>query len=189
MPLLPCCAAPSELARPANLICRRCCVLTDRVFITNQSNDAARARYLLLLSPYRWKSLLEDLRKPNHRRRDPLAQRPFIDGKTAASFYLDAACERKIDRRGRVSIPQRLRDFAELKRDAVMLELRAELGEVQLWQPETFRRCLEEVERCLFPPEILRRGWSAITARPACRATLHNICSVEDGEKRVFTYR
>jgi DNA-binding transcriptional regulator/RsmH inhibitor MraZ len=53
--------------------------------------------------------------------------------KKLQKFYLDAAYELRLDKRGRVLIPRLLREFAGLKRNVMLVSLEICVNRFQLW--------------------------------------------------------
>jgi MraZ protein len=52
----------------------------------------------------------------------------------------------KLDNQGRINIPQHLLEYAELKKEVMIIGV---LNKIELWNPELFRKEMEETERYL----------------------------------------
>ena len=70
---------------------------------------------------------------------DPLSS----EGRALTRYFYAAATEAEPDRQGRILIPPRLGEYAQLERDVVVAGVRDRL---EIWNRETWRRQRDEIE-------------------------------------------
>jgi MraZ protein len=114
----------------------------DRIVITNFVVDGARCLDVYPLDE--WARFEEQIRaKPKFERRMLLFQ----------NYYLGGACECLMDKQGRILIPPLLREYANLKRDVVLVSA---LEKFRLWNQETWKKLFAEAEeKLLQDPDFL----------------------------------
>jgi MraZ protein len=73
------------------------------------------------------------------RRSDEVASSPLsdTDGRAYARMFFGASDEAKLDAQGRVTIPQRLRESAGIRKEVVVLGVR---DRMEIWDREAFER-------------------------------------------------
>jgi MraZ protein len=73
------------------------------------------------------------------RRSDEVAASPLSDaaGRAYARLFFGSSDEAKLDGQGRLTIPQRLRDVAGIRKDVVVLGVR---DRMEVWDKEAFER-------------------------------------------------
>ena len=116
----------------------------DRIIITNFSLTGLRC---LEVYPFdEWQRLEEQIRtKPQF---DP-------DMVTFQNYYIGSASECIVDKQGRILIPPALRQYANLKRDAVFV---GALEKFRVWDRETWEKSsLHAEDKFAQDPEFLRR--------------------------------
>lgn len=105
--------------------------LTENVLIVTQAIDHC----LWLFTPEEWKNVsskLMDQASPFNERNRLVLRR-----------FIAPAQEVEFDKAGRLSIPQSLREYAQLEKDCVILGVNKYL---ELWDAETYRAYLAESE-------------------------------------------
>jgi MraZ protein len=115
----------------------------DRIIITNFS--LAGMRCLEVYPMDEWLRLEAEMRtKP---RFDP-------DMVAFQNYYIGSACECVVDKQGRILIPPALRQYANLKRDAVFV---GALEKFRLWDRETWEKSSLHAEDKFAQEDFLRR--------------------------------
>ena len=70
-----------------------------------------------------------------------------------ANYYVSGAHECQLDAQGRILIPELLRAYADLGRDAMFA---GDIDKFRIWNKETWRQVFEEDERVVLEnPELL----------------------------------
>ena len=70
-----------------------------------------------------------------------------------ANYYVSGAHECQLDAQGRILIPELLREYADLGRDAMFA---GDIDKFRIWNKETWRQVFEEDERVVLEnPELL----------------------------------
>jgi len=106
----------------------------DRLYITNFIFEGARC--LELYPPAEWEDVLSRFKGKKGDRATQLFE----------AFYVGGAHEVPVDRQGRILIPQRLRDFAQLDREVTFS---ARHDRFQLWDKPTLEKILKSAEEQL----------------------------------------
>ena len=105
--------------------------LAGNVLIVTQALD----RCLWLFTPEEWKTVASKLME---------AASPFSEkNRLVLRRFVAPAQELEIDKSGRLSIPQSLREYAALSKDCVLLGVSKY---IELWDAESYRHYLEESE-------------------------------------------
>lgn len=114
----------------------------DRIVITNFVVDGARCLDVYPLDE--WMRFEEQIQiKPKFERRMVLFQ----------NYYLGGACECLVDKQGRILIPPLLRQYANLKRDVVLVSA---LEKFRVWDQEAWKKMFAEAEEKLMQdPDFL----------------------------------
>ncbi|MBI2090595.1 MAG: division/cell wall cluster transcriptional repressor MraZ [Deltaproteobacteria bacterium] len=114
----------------------------DRIVITNFVVDGARCLDVYPLDE--WMRFEEQIQsKPKFERRMVLFQ----------NYYLSGACECLVDKQGRILIPPLLRQYANLKRDVVLVSA---LEKFRVWDQEAWKKMFAEAEEKLMQdPDFL----------------------------------
>lgn len=100
----------------------------NRLFITNYM--LVLEPCLALYSPQQWNEVTERALQKSRADSDP-------DQELAQFFYFARAHEVELDRQGRILIPAKLRDFAQIEREATFS---TQPGVLLLWSRSTFAR-------------------------------------------------
>lgn len=114
----------------------------DRIVITNFVVDGARCLDVYPLDE--WMRFEEEIqKKPKFERRMVLFQ----------NYYLGGACECVVDKQGRILIPPLLRQYANLKRDVVLVSA---LEKFRVWDQGAWKKMFAEAEEKLMQdPDFL----------------------------------
>ena len=114
----------------------------ERIVMTNFVVDGARCLDVYPLDE--WVRFEEEIRKkPKFERRMILFQ----------NYYLGGACECMVDKQGRILIPPLLRQYANLKRDVVLVSA---LEKFRVWEREAWKKMFGEAEEKLMQdPDFL----------------------------------
>ncbi|MBI2359434.1 MAG: division/cell wall cluster transcriptional repressor MraZ [Deltaproteobacteria bacterium] len=114
----------------------------DRIVITNFVVDGARCLEVYPLDE--WMRFEEEIRKkPKFERRMVLFQ----------NYYLGGACECLVDKQGRILIPPPLRDYANLRRNVVLVSA---LEKFRVWDQDAWKKMFAEAEEKLMQdPDFL----------------------------------
>jgi MraZ protein len=114
----------------------------ERIVMTNFVVDGARCLDVYPLDE--WLRFEEEIRKkPKFERRMILFQ----------NYYLGGACECVVDKQGRILIPPLLRQYANLKRDVVLVSA---LEKFRVWNQEAWKKMFGEAEEKLMQdPDFL----------------------------------
>lgn len=114
----------------------------DRIVITNFVVDGARCLDVYPLDE--WMRFEEQIQsKPKFERRMVLFQ----------NYYLGGACECLVDKQGRILIPPLMRQYANLKRDVVLVSA---LEKFRVWDQEAWKKMFAEAEEKLMQdPDFL----------------------------------
>lgn len=114
----------------------------ERIVMTNFVVDGARCLDVYPLDE--WVRFEEEIRKkPKFERRMILFQ----------NYYLGGACECVVDKPGRILIPPLLRQYANLKRDVVLVSA---LEKFRVWDREAWKKMFGEAEEKLMQdPDFL----------------------------------
>ncbi|OGP30871.1 MAG: division/cell wall cluster transcriptional repressor MraZ [Deltaproteobacteria bacterium GWA2_57_13] len=114
----------------------------ERIVMTNFVVDGARCLDVYPLDE--WVRFEEEIRKkPKFERRMILFQ----------NYYLGGACECVVDKQGRILIPPLLRQYANLKRDVVLVSA---LEKFRVWNQEAWKKMFGEAEEKLMQdPDFL----------------------------------
>ena len=114
----------------------------DRIVITNFVIQGNRCLDVYPLDE--WLRFEDDIKKkPKFERRMVLFQH----------YYLGGACECSLDQQGRILIPPLLRNYANLKRDVVLV---SGLEKFRLWDKEAWKKIFAEAEEKLMQdPDFL----------------------------------
>lgn len=114
----------------------------ERIVITNFVVDATRCLDVYPLDE--WLRFEEEIRKkPKFDRRMVLFQ----------NYYLGGACECEVDTHGRILIPPMLRQYANLKRDVILVSA---LEKFRVWDREAWKKVFAEAEEKLMQdPDFL----------------------------------
>jgi len=105
--------------------------LTDKVLIITQSVDGC----LWLFTPYEWEQFSSKIME---------SASPFNSNSRSVLRRLIApAQEVEFDKAGRISIPQSLRDYANLSKDCVVLGLNKY---IEIWDAERYKNYLVETD-------------------------------------------
>lgn len=114
----------------------------DRIVITNFVVDGARCLEVYPLDE--WMRFEEEIRKkPKFERRMVLFQ----------NYYLGGACECAVDKQGRILIPPPLRDYANLRRNVVLVSA---LEKFRVWDQDAWKKMFAEAEEKLMQdPDFL----------------------------------
>ncbi|MBI4524089.1 MAG: division/cell wall cluster transcriptional repressor MraZ [Deltaproteobacteria bacterium] len=105
----------------------------DRIIITNFVVDGTHCLDVYPIDE--WVRLEEEIRKkPKFERRMVLFQ----------NYYLGGASECLVDKQGRILIPPRLRQYANLKRDVVVVSA---LDKFRVWDREAWKKIHTEAEQ------------------------------------------
>ena len=114
----------------------------ERIVITNFVVDATRCLDVYPLDE--WIRFEEEIRKkPKFDRRMVLFQ----------NYYLGGACECVVDTHGRILIPPMLRQYANLKRDVVVVSA---LEKFRVWDKDAWKKVFAEAEEKLIQdPDFL----------------------------------
>ncbi len=114
----------------------------DRIVITNFVVEQARC---LDVYPFdEWVRFEDEVRK-----------KPRFDRRIIAfqNYYLGGASECAVDKQGRILIPPLLREYANLKRDVVLVSV---LDKFRVWDKETWKKVFAEAEEKLMQdPDFL----------------------------------
>ena len=114
----------------------------ERIVITNFVVEQARC---LDVYPFdEWLRFEDEVRK-----------KPRFDRRIIAfqNSYLGGASECAVDKQGRILIPPLLRDYANLKRDVVLVSV---LDKFRVWDKETWKKVFAEAEEKLMQdPDFL----------------------------------
>jgi MraZ protein len=114
----------------------------ERIVITNFVVDATRCLDVYPLDE--WLRFEEEItKKPKFDRRMVLFQ----------NYYLGGACECMVDKHGRILIPPMLRQYANLKRDVILVSA---LEKFRVWDKEAWKKVFAEAEEKLMEdPDFL----------------------------------
>lgn len=115
----------------------------DRIVITNFVVDGTRC--LDVYPMEEWLHFEDEIRK-----------RPKFDRRMLSfqNYYLASAAECIVDKQGRILIPPQLRQYANLKRDVVMV---SGLEKFRIWDQEAWKKVFAEAEDKLTQdPDFLR---------------------------------
>lgn len=114
----------------------------DRIVITNFVVDGARCLDVYPLDE--WMRFEEEIqKKPKFERRMVLFQ----------NYYLGGASECVVDKQGRILVPPLLRQYANLKRDVVLVSA---LEKFRVWDREAWKKMFAEAEEKLMQdPDFL----------------------------------
>ncbi len=114
----------------------------ERIVITNFVVEQARC---LDVYPFdEWVRFEDEVRK-----------KPRFDRRIIAfqNYYLGGASECAVDKQGRILIPPLLREYANLKRDVVLVSV---LDKFRVWDKETWKKVFAEAEEKLMQdPDFL----------------------------------
>jgi MraZ protein len=114
----------------------------DRIVITNFVVEQARC---LDVYPFdEWVRFEDEVRK-----------KPRFDRRIIAfqNYYLGGASECAVDKQGRILIPPLLREYANLKRDVVLVSV---LDKFRVWDKEAWKKVFAEAEEKLMQdPDFL----------------------------------
>jgi len=86
---------------------------------------------------------------------DEIRKKPSFDSRTVVlqNYYLGGASECVIDKQGRILIPPSLREYANLKRDVVLVSA---LRKFRVWDRETWKKVFAEAEdKLIQDPDLL----------------------------------
>ena len=114
----------------------------ERIVITNFTMSGLRCLEVYPMDE--WVRLEEEIRK-----------KPSFDSRVIViqNYFLARACECVIDKQGRVLIPPSLREYANLKRDVVLVSA---LGKFRVWDRETWKKVFAEAEdKLMQDPDLL----------------------------------
>ncbi|HXG51480.1 MAG TPA: division/cell wall cluster transcriptional repressor MraZ [candidate division Zixibacteria bacterium] len=114
----------------------------DRIIITNFVVGGNRCLDIYPLDE--WLRLEEEIRK-----------RPKFDPKMVMfqNYYLGGACECVVDKQGRILIPPLLRQYANLRRNVVLVSA---LEKFRVWDQETWKKVFADAEeKLLQDPDFL----------------------------------
>ena len=107
----------------------------DRIVVTNFVVETVRCLDVYPLDE--WLRLEEESKKkPKFERRMVLFQ----------NYYLASACECAVDPQGRILIPPLLRQYANLKREVILVSA---LEKFRVWDREAFKKVFTEAEEKL----------------------------------------
>ena len=114
----------------------------NRIVITNFVVDSTRCLDVYPIEE--WMRFEEEIRKkPKFDRRMVLFQ----------NYYLGGACECVVDTHGRILIPPMLRQYAGLKRDAILVSA---LDKFRVWDKEAWKKVFAEAEdKLMQDPDFL----------------------------------
>jgi MraZ protein len=115
----------------------------DSLYITNFYFD--RETCLELLPPSQWEQLLVRVREKG--RFDP-------DMQAFETFYIGGAYEVPVDRQGRILIPPRLREFAQLDHEVTFSTRR---DHFQMWNKEIFERVIKANDEKMKDPQFFAK--------------------------------
>ena len=114
----------------------------ERIVITNFTVGGMRC--LDVYPIHEWIHLEEEISK-----------KPSFDSRMVIlqNYYLGGACECVVDKQGRILIPPSLREYANLKRDVVLVSA---LGKFRVWDRETWKKAFADAEDKLMQnPDLL----------------------------------
>ncbi|HTN71974.1 MAG TPA: division/cell wall cluster transcriptional repressor MraZ [Methylomirabilota bacterium] len=86
---------------------------------------------------------------------DEIRKKPAFDSRTVVlqNYYLGGASECVIDKQGRILIPPNLREYANLRRDVVLVSA---LGKFRVWDREIWKKVFAEAEdKLIQDPDLL----------------------------------
>lgn len=85
---------------------------------------------------------------------EQLEQLPLTDPQSRAfvRFFYSGASKARLDAHSRLSVPQPLRQFAQLQDEVIVA---GAPGRLELWNPQRWQSLLEDVQRCPPHPELL----------------------------------
>jgi MraZ protein len=114
----------------------------ERIVITNFQIDGMRCLDVYPIDE--WSRLEEEIRnKPKFDRRMVMFQ----------NYYLSGACECAVDKQGRILIPPLLRQYANLKRNVVLVSA---LEKFRVWDQDTWKKMFAEAEgKLMQDPDFL----------------------------------
>jgi MraZ protein len=112
----------------------------DRMFITNHILE--RERCLALYPPRAWEELTSKIREKAHFDRNV---------QLFQTFYIGGAHEVEADRQGRILVPPKLREFAQLDKEVTFS---AQIDHFQLWDRAVMARVLSSAEELMADPEF-----------------------------------
>jgi MraZ protein len=116
----------------------------DRLYITNYFHE--RSRCLELYPPAEWTKLIDKIRQK-------ASFEPRLQ--TFEMFYIGGAHEVQVDRQGRILIPPKLREFANLGREVTFS---ARTDHFQLWDKQELERVLNAAhEKMMEDPEFFQK--------------------------------
>ena len=104
----------------------------ERLVMTKFTLDGLRCLDVYPLDE--WLRLEEDIRKK------PKFDEPML---TFQNYYLSGACEGVVDKQGRILIPPLLRQYANLKRDVVLVSA---LEKFRVWDQEAWKKIFMNAE-------------------------------------------
>jgi MraZ protein len=114
----------------------------DRIVITNFTVDSNRCLDVYPMDE--WLRFEEEVRKK------PKFERRMV---SFQNYYLGGASECVVDKQGRVHIPPLLRQYANLKRDVVLVSA---LDKFRVWDQETWKKVFAEAEdKLMQDPDFL----------------------------------
>jgi MraZ protein len=114
----------------------------DRIVITNFTVDSNRCLDVYPMDE--WLRFEEEVRKK------PKFERRMV---SFQNYYLGGASECVVDKQGRVLIPPLLRQYANLKRDVVLVSA---LDKFRVWDQETWKKVFAEAEdKLMQDPDFL----------------------------------
>jgi MraZ protein len=114
----------------------------ERLVITNFTVGGSRCLDVYPIDE--WIHLEEEIRK-----------KPSFDSRMVVlqNYYLGGASECVVDKQGRILIPPSLREYANLKRDVVLVSA---LGKFRVWDRETWKKVFAEAEdKLMQDPDLL----------------------------------
>lgn len=115
----------------------------ERLFITNFIHTNERC--LALYPPVEWDQLVSRIKA-----------KPAFDPNVQAfeTFFFGGAYEVQVDRQGRILIPSKLRDFAQLEREVTFS---ARHDHFQLWDKVRLDRVLQATEKQIADPRFFEK--------------------------------
>jgi MraZ protein len=114
----------------------------DRIVITNFTVDSNRCLDVYPMDE--WLRFEEEVRKK------PKFERRMV---SFQNYYLGGASECVVDKQGRILIPPLLRQYANLKRDVVLVSA---LDKFRVWDQETWKKVFSEAEdKLMQDPDFL----------------------------------